>query len=44
MKKVNLILIDGMRPDALAACGNPGVEGLLSTSAYTLRGARCFRP
>ncbi|MBR7188450.1 MAG: alkaline phosphatase family protein [Clostridia bacterium] len=44
MKKVNLILIDGMRPDALAECGNPGVEGLLSTSAYTLRGRTVFPP
>ena len=36
MKKVNLILVDGMRPDAMLRCGNPYVQKLLSTSAYTL--------
>ena len=36
MKKVNLILLDGMRPDALLQCGNPYVQELLATSAYSL--------
>lgn len=35
-KKVLLVLVDGMRPDSLAACGNPFVEELLAHSAYTL--------
>ena len=29
MKKAILVLVDGMRPDALRACGNPGVEEML---------------
>ncbi len=44
MKKVSLILIDGMRPDALAQCGSPCVDALLSTSAYTLRARTVFPP
>lgn len=44
MKKVNLILIDGMRPDALLQCGNPWVQELLSTSAYTLDARVVFPP
>ena len=43
MKKVNLILVDGMRPDALLRCGHPYVEALLSTSAHAL-GARTVYP
>ena len=35
--KVVLILVDGMRPDALLSCGNPYVDELLRTSAYTLK-------
>lgn len=38
MNKVILVLADGMRPDALAACGNSYVNELLSKSIYTLRG------
>lgn len=34
--KVIIILIDGMRPDALSACGNLYVKTLLDESAYTL--------
>lgn len=36
MKKVILILVDGMRPDSLALCGNKYVDELLENSAYTL--------
>ena len=43
MKKVNLILIDGMRPDAFVQCGNPYVQKLLSSSAYSLN-ARTVYP
>lgn len=35
-KKVILVLVDGMRGDAVRACGHPGVEKLLSESTYTL--------
>lgn len=37
MSKVFLILIDGMRPDSLTACGHPFYKELLSTSRYSLR-------
>ena len=37
-KKVLLVLMDGMRPDGLCACGNPYVDELLAHSAYTLKG------
>jgi len=37
MSKVQLILVDGMRPDALALCGNPYVQKLLDSSLYTLQ-------
>ncbi|MBE5766398.1 MAG: hypothetical protein E7335_04410 [Clostridiales bacterium] len=37
MCKVQLILVDGMRPDALAACKNPYVNELLENSLYTLK-------
>lgn len=35
--KVQLILVDGMRPDSLKACGNTYVEKLLESSLYTLK-------
>lgn len=38
-----LILVDGMRPDALAACGNPYVAELLADSTYALN-AQTVRP
>ncbi len=41
--KVQLILVDGMRPDSLKACGNTYVEKLLSDSLYTLK-ARTVTP
>ena len=34
--KTILIVVDGLRPDALAACGNKFVDELLSHSIYTL--------
>ncbi len=34
--KVVLILVDGLRPDALLNCGNPYVNELLANSYYTL--------
>ncbi len=37
MKKVLLILCDGMRPDSLAACGHPFVNEMLEHSIYTLK-------
>ena len=36
MKKTVLILVDGMRPDSLAACGHPFVGELTEHSLYTL--------
>lgn len=36
MKKAVLILVDGMRPDSLAVCGNPFVQELTRSSIYTL--------
>lgn len=36
MKKVILILVDGLRPDALETCGNPYGKELLQKSAYSL--------
>ena len=36
MKKVILISIDGMRPDAFLACGNPYAQELQRISAHTL--------
>ena len=43
MPKVHLILIDGLRPDALAACKNPVIGQLLSKSLHTLN-ARTVYP
>lgn len=36
MNKVLLILVDGMRPDSLAACGHPFVKEMLAHSAHFL--------
>ena len=44
MKKVHLILIDGMRPDALAQCGNPYARELLESSACALEARTVFPP
>ena len=35
-RKVLLILADGFRPDALAACGHPFADRLLSLGSYCL--------
>lgn len=43
MTKVQLILVDGMRPDSLPVCGNPYVEKLISNSMYTMK-ARTIMP
>lgn len=37
MQKVLLILADGFRPDALAACGHPFAGRLLTLGSYSLR-------
>lgn len=37
-RKCVLILVDGMRPDALAACGHPFCSDILSTGAVQLDG------
>ena len=37
MKKVHVILVDGMRPDAFPLCGNPYIRQLLDSSLYTLQ-------
>lgn len=42
MTKVHLILVDGMRPDSLAACGNGYVDELLEDSLYTLEARTVF--
>ncbi|QHW32084.1 hypothetical protein GZH47_15535 [Paenibacillus rhizovicinus] len=36
-EKVLLILVDGMRPDALSACGHPFIEELKASAAHTLQ-------
>ncbi|WP_077533220.1 alkaline phosphatase family protein [Massiliimalia massiliensis] len=35
-QKVVLLLVDGLRPDALTACGNPFIEELTRRCSYTL--------
>ena len=40
--KVILILVDGMRPDALIKCGNPFVKELEKISTYTYNGKTVF--
>lgn len=42
MKKVQLILVDGMRPDALEKCSNPYIQELLGKSLYTLKARTVF--
>lgn len=36
MKKVILILVDGLRPDAVVNCGNPYGKELLKKGSYSL--------
>ena len=35
-EKVILVLVDGMRPDGMLACGHPFVKTLLENSTYSL--------
>ncbi len=42
-EKVILVLVDGMRPDAMMKCGNPYAEKLVSETSYSLR-ARAVDP
>ena len=35
-EKVVLILVDGMRPDGMLACGHPFVRELMEKSSYSL--------
>lgn len=37
MKKVMLILIDGMRPDAFTSCGHPFCKKLMETCSYSMQ-------
>ncbi|HBA48166.1 MAG TPA: hypothetical protein DCZ91_10295 [Lachnospiraceae bacterium] len=37
MKKVILILVDGLRPDAVESCGNPYGKELLGKGSYSLK-------
>ncbi len=43
MEKVLLILVDGMRPDAIAQCGNPFLPSLMKETTHTLN-ARTIMP
>ena len=38
MNKAVLILVDGMRPDGMTACGHPEVQKLMAEGKSTLRG------
>ena len=42
--KVILILIDGMRPDGMAACGHPFVEKLQAVSSYSPEARTVYPP
>lgn len=45
MDKVLLILVDGMRPDSIAACGSEYADNMLKTAAIRIcRRKRYFRP
>ena len=44
MEKVILILVDGMRPDGFAQCGNPFGKELLARSAYDIGARTVFPP
>lgn len=44
MHKVFLTLVDGMRPDAMIACGHPFVEKLMRLGCSTLRGRTVIPP
>ena len=38
MKRVVMVLVDGMRPDGMTACGHPVVGKLMDRSVYTMDG------
>lgn len=42
MRKVQLILVDGMRPDALSLCKNPFISEFLAKSRYSLQAQTVF--
>ena len=42
MKKVILILVDGMRPDAMLQCGHPYVEELIARASYAPEGKTVY--
>ena len=44
MQKVQLILIDGMRPDALTGCGSPDASWLLAHTLHTLAARTVYPP
>ena len=41
-EKVILLLVDGMRPDAMTQCGHPFAQRLLSLSAHSLKARTVF--
>lgn len=43
-EKVILVLVDGMRPDGLTACGHPFVQPLLEKASYALDAQTVFPP
>lgn len=42
--KVLLILVDGMRPDSILACGDSGLEKFFKSGAYCLQAKTTFPP
>ena len=44
MNKAVLILVDGMRPDGMMACGHPEVQKLMAEGKSTLRGRTVRSP
>lgn len=43
-EKVLLILVDGMRPDAVLQCGHPFLKQLMQKSTYTMKAATVMPP
>lgn len=42
--KVLLILVDGLRPDAIPLCGDPGLETFFKAGTYCLKATTTFPP
>ena len=42
--KVLLVLVDGMRPDSIAACGNPAYQKFFEEGAHTYKAQTTFPP